>query len=323
MGRRFDGRHGGRRSDWRGQPVPARHPLPACLPDRARPVLGPRRCPAVPAHHVRPGLRHELHPAQRPGPALRAGRLHHPHWELPGAGHRRMEHVLRAHPALHRRGPALPSHGSSRARRVVRLGARRLGHRRGHGHAPHRDRHRTDRGAGLGPHVRAARAHGLATRPAGSRLERPPGRDRLVSSGLGHRPFHHPARGLGRVLVPGRRAVPAPRQPDHDVGAERHRRHGGRRAELVRVSFLTHLANLFSTSGTETAWILAAVSVVIGLGPWWRVARAGSSQPARWSPCSVLDRGPRSRGQRLQRLGHRSQYGADRRSCWRRPWCRR
>ncbi len=32
-------------------------------------------------------------------------------------------------------------------------------------------------------------------------------------------------------------------------------------------SFLTHLGNLFSTSGTETAWILAAVSVVIGLGP--------------------------------------------------------
>ena len=32
-------------------------------------------------------------------------------------------------------------------------------------------------------------------------------------------------------------------------------------------SFLTHLGNLFSTSGTETAWILAIVSVVIGLGP--------------------------------------------------------
>src|ERR1700722_15076431 len=32
-------------------------------------------------------------------------------------------------------------------------------------------------------------------------------------------------------------------------------------------SFLTHLGNLFSTSGTETAWILAAISVVIGLGP--------------------------------------------------------
>jgi hypothetical protein len=31
--------------------------------------------------------------------------------------------------------------------------------------------------------------------------------------------------------------------------------------------FLTNLGNLFSTSGTETAWILAAVSVVIGLGP--------------------------------------------------------
>jgi hypothetical protein len=31
--------------------------------------------------------------------------------------------------------------------------------------------------------------------------------------------------------------------------------------------FLTDLGNLFSTTGTQTAWILAAVSVVIGLGP--------------------------------------------------------
>ncbi len=31
--------------------------------------------------------------------------------------------------------------------------------------------------------------------------------------------------------------------------------------------FLTSAANLFSTSGTQTAWILAVVSVVIGLGP--------------------------------------------------------
>ena len=31
--------------------------------------------------------------------------------------------------------------------------------------------------------------------------------------------------------------------------------------------FLTSLGNLFSTTGTQTAWILAAVSVVIGLGP--------------------------------------------------------
>ena len=31
--------------------------------------------------------------------------------------------------------------------------------------------------------------------------------------------------------------------------------------------FLTSVANLFSTTGTQTAWILAAVSVAIGLGP--------------------------------------------------------
>ena len=32
-------------------------------------------------------------------------------------------------------------------------------------------------------------------------------------------------------------------------------------------NFLTHLGNVFSTTGTQTAWILAAVSVAIGLGP--------------------------------------------------------
>src|ERR1700728_4458680 len=37
--------------------------------------------------------------------------------------------------------------------------------------------------------------------------------------------------------------------------------------------FLTTVANLFSTTGTQTAWILAAVSVAIGLGPL--VARPG------------------------------------------------
>ena len=31
--------------------------------------------------------------------------------------------------------------------------------------------------------------------------------------------------------------------------------------------FLTNLGNLFSTTGTETAWILAVIAVVIGLGP--------------------------------------------------------
>ncbi len=39
------------------EPLPARHPLAAGAPDRPRPVLDPRRRPAVPALHVRPGLR--------------------------------------------------------------------------------------------------------------------------------------------------------------------------------------------------------------------------------------------------------------------------
>ena len=41
----------------------------------------------------------------------------------------------------------------------------------------------------------------------------------------------------------------------------------GRRQPGWYAHFLTSLGNLFSTTGTQTAWILAAVSLVIGLGP--------------------------------------------------------
>ena len=51
--------------------------------------------------------------------------------------------------------------------------------------------------------------------------------------------------------------------------------------------FLTDLGNLFSTSGTQTAWVLAIVAVVIGAGPLSPAARAPSSRSAPSSPsCS-------------------------------------
>jgi hypothetical protein len=49
-------------------------------------------------------------------------------------------------------------------------------------------------------------------------------------------------------------------------------------------SFLTHLGNLFSTTGTQTAWILAAVSVAVGLGPLVARRPGCSWPPARSSP---------------------------------------
>ena len=123
------------------------------------------------------GFVREQHPGQRQRAALRPGRLHHPHRELRGARHRGVEHVLRADSALHRRRPALPAHRAPCAGRVVRLGARRLGHRRGHGHAPHRHGQRPDRRPGLRAPLRPHRPHGLApAAPPLGRLERPPGR---------------------------------------------------------------------------------------------------------------------------------------------------
>ena len=76
--------------------------------------------------------------------------------------------------------------------------------------------------------------------------------------------------------------------------------------------FLTSLANLFSTTGTQTAWILAAVSVAIGLGPL--VARRPGWFLGRRRAALLLDvdRRPGPRGRRLQRLGHGPEHRAAR-----------
>ena len=75
-------------------------------------------------------------------------------------------------------------------------------------------------------------------------------------------------------------------------------------------SFLTHLGNVFSTTGTQTAWILAAVSVAIGLGP--SGGAATGVVPGRRRAARLLDvdrrSGPRRRC--LHRLGHRPQHRA-------------
>ncbi len=84
------------------------------------------------------------------------------------------------------------------------------------------------------------------------------------------------AQGIGRSITPlavwaGYWSLAAvlfvlPAQPHPHVRAERHRRHGARTAGLVRP--LPHEpGNLFSTSGTQTAWILAILAVIVGLAP--------------------------------------------------------
>ena len=66
--------------------------------------------------------------------------------------------------------------------------------------------------------------------------------------------------------------------------------------------FLTSVANLFSTIGTQTAWILAAVSVAIGLGPLvarrpgWFLAAGALLSFLMWIVAQGLV------GRRLQRL---------------------
>ena len=73
--------------------------------------------------------------------------------------------------------------------------------------------------------------------------------------------------------------------------------------------FLTSLGNQFSTTGTQTAWVLAAVSLVIGLGPllarrpgWFLARRRAVLLPA-------LDRRAGAGRQHLHRAGHRPQHG--------------
>ena len=161
-----------------------------------------------------------------------------------------------------------------------------LGHRRGHGHDPHRHRHRADRRAGLGAAVRAARASWPgpgrpgatstgATGPSASpRRRRPrasgaPSRRWPCGPGTGRwRPCCSSSPTTGpRTSVSSAIVGMAPGQP----GWYAH--------------FLTSLGNLFSTTGTQTAWVLAAVAArhrprAAGGPP----ARVVPRSPARCSP---------------------------------------
>ena len=108
-------------------------------------------------------------------------------------------------------------------------------HRRGPGHAPHRVGQRADRRARVGARLRPHRPHGLAAPAAAlGRLDRSPGRCGLVRRRPGHRPHHHAAGRVGRVLVAGGRPLPAARQPDRTSIQSAIVRHGRRPARLVR-----------------------------------------------------------------------------------------
>ena len=74
--------------------------------------------------------------------------------------------------------------------------------------------------------------------------------------------------------------------------------------------FLTSLGNQFAHGGTQTAWVLALLCLVVGIGPLlvrrpgWFLA-GGAVLAARH-----VGGGPGAGGRRVQRFGHRPQHGA-------------
>ena len=242
------------------QPFPTRRPLPAGAADHARPLLDPRCGPAVPTLHVRPGLLRHVHPDQRLRPALRRRRPHHAHRELRGTRRRggntffALVQLFIGVGLLFRRTvrPALAVSFS------WALGVWVIGEGLGWS-SPARP---APSPAPPAP-CSSTRCSGSWPGPGHSgagRLDRPPRRRRLFGRRPGHRPHGHATGRVGRLLVVGRRAVPPARQPDRTSTQIRHRRHG-LGAPGWYAHFLTNLANLFSTTGTQTAWILALVSV--------------------------------------------------------------
>ncbi len=74
-------------------------------------------------------------------------------------------------------------------------------------------------------------------------------------------------RGLDRFLGPLRRSVHPSGQPDQHVDFECDQRYGARSPRSWYSHFLVTTGNHFASVGTQTAWVLAIVSLVIGIGP--------------------------------------------------------
>ena len=286
-----DGRRGAGGSD---EPLPALHRVPAGAPDHPRPVLDRSTppCSSSPTCSGR-GFVDTFVAGQRARAAVRGGRPDHPRRELRGARHCGVEHVLRADRARHRRGPAVPAHGAPRAGRVLRVGPRHLGRRRGHGDDPHRHGQRAHGRTGLGAALRGARPDGVAPAAPARR-----------STGATARWASPPpaAQGLGRSITPlavwaGYWSLAAVLFvfPDN-------RTRTSVSSAIVGMApgqpgwfshFLTSLGNQFSTTGTQTAWVLAACRSSSASGRCWPGGRAGSCSPA---PCFPSCSGSPGRG---------------------------
>ena len=160
---------------------------------------------------------------------------------------------------------------------------------------------------GFGVPLRTHRPDGLA--PVGSgggrRGDRRAGRYRVLRRGTRHRRSDDTAAGVVRLLVAGGDPVPAPGQPDPDVGVERDHRHVGGRAE--RVLPLSQQLRQPFRQRRRVDHVVAGHRFAHRRVRTTRVPPTDSVPGRRW-PVGHLLLGQRSGSRRhLHRLGHRPQ----------------
>ena len=241
----------------------------------------------------------------RASPSSSAGPDHAPSSTSSHPDIRGVERVLRAHPARHRGGPALPPYRAPGARPVLRVGGRRVVRRRGPGHAPHRDGVRAHGRAGLGADVRAARPDGVAP-VAGARhghVQAETDNTHDPDDDLVGVASSAAAQGIGGSVTPlavwaGYWSLTAVLflLPNNRTSTSVHSAIAG----MVPSQpgwyghVLSDVSNQFTSTGALWAWILAAASLVCRVPPlYWRGKRDLGSSPARCSPSSC---GCRPRG---------------------------
>ena len=160
------------------------------------------------------------------------------------------------------------------------LGVWVLGRRAGHG--PDRDRQAALSGApGFGSHLRPDRADGVAdvSAPTTQRC----GVDSSASAqGLGGRSRRSSS---GRATGRWRRSCSSSPRTGPEVHLESDHGHG-----LGESDWFDHFLNSFgsglSSVGNAGGWLLAIVSLIIGFGPCWLVARASSLAAGACCPSS-------------------------------------
>ena len=145
-------------------------------------------------------------------------------------------------------------------------------------------------------------------------------RHRVLGRGTGHRRGGDSAPGVVRVLVAGGDPVPAPRQPDPDVGVECDHGHvvGGAERVLPLSQQLRQPLRQRRRRGPRGCWPSAPWSS--DSGPWCSADRLRSSPPvASWRPSS----GSAVRVSAASSPAREPTRTRARSSCsWRWPWCR-